>query len=555
MSNPQSFNLLSHLSDFAIRIDAEGTILKASELSQVFLDLSASLAGESINSLVQPEDMPGFLKAKDMASLIGGKQSFVCRLLRQRVLPVWTDCHIFRLPERDEYVFVAFDASHWKENEARLTHLSTHDPLTGLPGRAVLDDRIKMGINTAIREKQGLSLMLLDMDGFKKVNDTLGHVAGDKLIKAFAERMRGVIRRNDTLARVGGDEFAIIMAATGDNQRKGVETVARKILALAQRPFQIDGNDLYISASIGIAIYLEHGNDSAALLKHAEIAMYSAKEQGKNRWKIYDPQLDGSDKGSLSLEAAMHEGIQNGEFLLHYQPVFCMQTGVLKGAEALMRWERPGHGLISPAKFIPLAESSGLIEILGAWALRMACHQAKLWQEAGAADFYISVNVSPSQFRKPGFTDLVQKALDESGLAHSSLMLEITEGVLMNDPEKSSAILSGLRDAGVKIAIDDFGTGYSSLSYLKKLPLSVLKIDKSFVDDVPKCAEDVAIVSAVLSLAAGLGLVVVAEGVEIEEQLEFLKSKGCDLVQGYLTGKPMNIATFQEKCIGFANNG
>jgi EAL domain-containing protein (putative c-di-GMP-specific phosphodiesterase class I) len=284
-------------------------------------------------------------------------------------------------------------------------------------------------------------------------------------------------------------------------------------------------------------------------MKNAEIAMYSAKEQGKNRWVLYDPKLDGSSKGNLSLEAAMHDGIQNGEFLLHYQPVFCIKTGVLKGAEALMRWERPGHGLVSPVKFIPLAESSGMIEILGAWALRMACHQAKLWQEAGIPEFYISVNVSPSQFRKPGFTDLVKNALDESGLAHSSLMLEITEGVLMSDPKKSNAILSGLRNSGIKIAIDDFGTGYSSLSYLKTFPLSVLKIDKSFVDDVPKCAEDVAIVSAVLNLAAGLGLVVVAEGVEIEEQLEFLKLKGCDLVQGYLTGKPMSVSVFQEKCI------
>lgn len=549
MNDPQSFNLLSCLADFAVRIDAEGTILQASELSQGFLDLSGSPVGESVKLFIQPEDKAAFLEAREMAALVGEKRSFVCRLLRQRVLPVWTDCHLFRLQGQDEYVFVAFDASHWKENEARLAHLSTHDPLTGLPGRALLDDRIRMGVNTAIREKQGLSLLLLDLDGFKKVNDSLGHTAGDKLIKAIAERVQGVIRRSDTLARVGGDEFALIMAVTGDDQKKGVETVAKKILSLVQRPFQIDGNDLYISVSIGVAIYLEHGDDSTSLLKHAEIAMYSAKEQGKNRWELYHPQIDGSKNGNLSLEAAMHEGIQNGEFLLHYQPVFCMQTGVLKGAEALMRWERPGHGLVSPAKFIPLAESSGLIEILGAWALRMACHQAKLWQEAGAADFYMSVNVSPSQFRKPGFTELVTKALDESGLAHSSLMLEITEGVLMNDPEKSNAILSGLRDAGVKIAIDDFGTGYSSLSYLKKFPLSVLKIDKSFVDDVPKCAADVAIVSAVLSLAAGLGLVVVAEGVEIQEQLDFLKAKGCDLVQGYLTGRPMNVALFQEKCI------
>ncbi|MBI3480983.1 MAG: EAL domain-containing protein [Nitrosomonadales bacterium] len=549
MSDQTSFNLLSFLTDFAVRLDAHGVILQASELSRTFLKYPASLTGEQISVFIQPEDMAAFLEAKEMAALIGEKQPFVCRLLRQHALHVWVDCHIYRLQGQDEYVFIAFDASHWKASEAKLAMLSTHDPLTQLPGRLLLDDRIRMGINNAVREKQGLALMLLDMDGFKKVNETLGHQAGDKLIKAIAQRMQGVIRRNDTLARIGGDEFALIMSVTGDDRKKGVEIIAKKLLAMAQRPFQIDGNDLYISVSIGIAIYLEHGDDPAALLRHAEIAMYNAKEQGRNRWELYDPRFDASKKGNLSLEAAMHEGIQNGEFLLHYQPVFCMQTGVLKGAEALMRWDRPGYGLVSPGKFIPLAESSGMIEILGSWALRMACHQAKLWQEAGVLDFYVSVNVSPSQFRKPGFADLVKNALDESGLAHSSLMLEITEGVLMNNPEKSNAILSGLRDAGVKIAIDDFGTGYSSLSYLKKFPLSVLKIDKSFVDDVPKCAEDVAIVSAVLNLAAGLGLKVVAEGVEVEGQLEFLKAKGCDLVQGFLTGKPMNAATFREKCI------
>jgi diguanylate cyclase (GGDEF)-like protein len=546
---PQSFNLLSCLTDFAIRLDEAGFILQASELSQTFLDLSASPVGESFSFFIQPEDMPAFLNAKETATLIGQKQSFVCRLLRQRVLPVWVDCHIFRLQGLDEYVLVALDASHWKESEAKLAHLSTHDLLTGLPGRTLLNDRLRMAINAAIREKQGISLMLVDLDGFKKVNDTLGHLAGDQLIKAFAERAHGIIRSSDTLARIGGDEFALIMVVTGNDLKIGVETVAKKILSMAQRPFQIDGNDLYISVSIGIAVYLKHGNDSSTLLKHAEIAMYSAKELGKNRWKFYDPKLDGNKVVDLSLEAAMHEGIQNGEFLLHYQPVYCMQTGALKGAEALMRWDRPGEGLVSPVKFIPLAESSGLIEILGAWALRSACHQAKLWQEGGAEDFYISVNVSPSQFRNPGFTDLVNKALDESGLAHSSLMLEITEGVLMSDPEKSNAILCGLRDSGVKIAIDDFGTGYSSLSYLKKFPLSVLKIDKSFVDDVPECPQDVAIVSAVLSLAAGLDLVVVAEGVEVEEQHEFLKSKGCNLVQGYLTGRPMSVSIFQDQCL------
>jgi diguanylate cyclase (GGDEF)-like protein len=549
VDDPQSFNLLSCLTDFAARIDVDGKISQASELSHAFLNLSGDPAGELLSRFIHAEDMAAFEEAKQMSALLGKKLSFVCRLLKRDDQPVWADCHVFRLQGTDAYVFVAFDATHWKESEAKLAHQSAHDPLTGLPGRAMIGELIRISINSALRERTGLALLLLDLDGFKKVNDTLGHLQGDTLIKAVAERITGLMRRTDTLVRLGGDEFALVMSVTGDDQKKGIEIVAKKVLAAMQRPFGIGAHDLYISASIGAAIHMEHGNDATALLKHAEIAMYSAKEQGKNRWELYNSRIDRNQTEDLSLEAAMHEGLDNGEFLLHYQPVFCIQSGELKGAEALMRWERPGHGLVSPAKFIPIAERSGLIEKLGTWALRIACHQAKQWLDAGLADFYISVNVSPSQFRKAGFCGLVRHALDESGLPHSSLMLEITEGVLMNEPEKSRALLAELRDTGIKIAIDDFGTGYSSLSYLKKFPLSVLKIDKSFVDDVPQCAEDVAIVSAVLSLASGLKLVVVAEGVESDAQLEFLKAKGCDLVQGYLTGRPMNVATFQEKCI------
>ena len=547
MNDPASFNLLSCMTDFAVRIDADGVIQQAQEPSRAFLELSASPVGEPVRFFIQPEDMAIFTEAKNRASLTGEKQSFVCRLLRQRVLPVWTDCHILCLEGRDEHLFAAFDASHWKESEARLSHLSTHDQLTGLPGRILLDDRIKVSISTAQREQKGLTLLLLNLDGFRKINDSLGHAIGDKLIKAMAERIKTVIRSNDTMARVGGDEFALIMI--GSCQHKDTELIAKKLLAAAQRPFQIEGHNLYISTSLGAALYPEHGDDPAALLRHAEMAMRSAKALGKNHWKIYNQQIEGDAKGELSLEADMHDGVRNGEFFLHYQPIFCVKTGVLKGAEALMRWNRPGRGLVSPARFIPLAESSGLIEILGSWAMRMACRQAKLWQEAGIPDFYVSVNVSPRQFMQEGFPDLIDKALSESGLVPSSLMLEITEGVLMDNPERSGTLLTKLRASGVKIAIDDFGTGYSSLAYLKKFPLSVLKIDKSFIDDVVKCAEDMAIVSAVLSLAGGLGLVVVAEGVEHDEQLEFIKSKGCNLVQGYLTGKPMNVDAFHEKFI------
>ncbi|MCX7185184.1 MAG: bifunctional diguanylate cyclase/phosphodiesterase [Nitrosospira sp.] len=546
MNDLVSFKSISLLTDFTVRIDAGSVIRQASAPPQEFLELTASPVGEAVRFFIQPEDMSVFTAAKERALHTGEKQSFVSRLLRQRVLPVWMDCHILYLEGRNEYVFVAYDASHWKENETRLTHLSTHDALTGLPGRGLLCDRVNSSIKTGSREKNNVVIFSLSLNGFKKIIDSFGYGVGDQLIKAVVERLQEIIRRCDTMARVSRDEFVLVMMVS--SWRKDIDLVSRKILATVQRPFQIQGRSMYMSISLGAAAYPDHGADCGVLLGHAETAMHSASTHGKNRWELYHLQLDGDGKGALSLESAMHEGIKNGEFLLHYQPVFCMQTGVLKGAEALMRWDRPGQGLVSPGVFIPLAESSGLVEMLGAWALRTACHQAKQWQMK-IADFYISVNVSPRQFRQEDFNNLVDKALEESQLASPSLMLEITEGVLMRDPEEAGTILHGLRAAGVKIAIDDFGTGYSSLAYLKKLPLSVLKIDKSFVDDVPQGTEDVAIVLAILGLAAGLELQVVAEGVETAEQLAFLKSKGCDLVQGYLTGRPMDAASFQEKLI------
>ncbi len=545
MSNPQPINLLSHLADFIVRMNVKGTIIDVSALSLAFLDLPASPIGESISTFIYPDDMTIVLNAREKASAVEKKQSFVCRLLRQRIQPVWMDCHIIHLPDMNEYVLAAFDATHWKENEAILARHSTHDPLTGLPGRALLDDLITKGIKTANFQKQSLALLLIDVDGFKKVNDSLGYSTGDKLIEALAKRLQEVLLPGDALAKVGGDKFALLI--TGADLKNTVQSIAKKILILAQRPFRIDNENLYTSVSIGITLYPELEGDADSLLNQAEMAMYNAKALGRNRFSFYAPQIDLSK--NLLLEAAMHEGILNGEFLLHYQPIFCMRTGKLKGAEALMRWERPGHGLVSPSTFIPLAESSGMIEILGSWALRLSCHQAKLWQESGAGDIYISVNVSANQFMTTGFTELVNKALTESGLAHASLMLEITESILMGAPEASKAILLELYKGGVKIAIDDFGTGYSSLSYLKNFPLSILKIDKSFVNDLPKSTEDVAIVSAILSLAEGLKLTVVAEGVETQAQHDFLKAKGCNLVQGYLTGKPMDSQTFEEKFI------
>ena len=535
-------DMLGKLADFAATLDLKGIMSKV-DASVLFEE--GELSGKPFSSLIHPEDAEKLQQALESALFLDRKQSFLCRLFSHGE-SLWMDCHLALVPDSapPEFAMLAFEVSHWLQDEENISHLATHDPLTDLPNRTLLNDRIKINVSAVQRQQQaGFALQLLDLDGFKKINDSLGHIGGDKLIKEVAERLKSVVRGSDTIARIGGDEFAFILS--GISEEKGTEIVVRKILTAMQRPFRIEGKNLYITASIGMAIYPEHGKDPVSLFKHAEMAMYSAKEAGGNCWRSYDREIN-PDRSDVSLESAMHDAMRNGEFLLHYQPIFCATSGALKGAESLMRWEHPEKGMISPGIFIPIAESSTLIELLGKWALRMACHQAKQWQSEGHPDFYISVNVSPRQFRQEGLLDSIKGALEESGLSPSSLMLEITEGVLMHDPDKANATLKELREAGVKIAIDDFGTGYSSLAYLKTFPLTVLKIDKSFVDELPH-TEDVAIISAVLSLAKGLGLAVVAEGVESQEQLDFLTSHGCDLVQGYLKGRPESSAAFKEK--------
>ncbi len=537
------FGLLSSLSDFAVRINAEGIIQQVSESSQTFLQLPTELLHESIELFIQPEDMVLLIAAQKAVIDSAERYTFTCRLLRQRVLPIWMDCHILPMEEGD-YLLVAFDATHWKDNEARLVHLSTHDSLTGLPCKILLDDRINACIRMAQREKISFTLIVLDLDSFKKINDTLGYTGGDEIIKMVAERLQGCVRRSDTIARIGGNKFSLIMMGVGQDT---VELIAKKILLTMQLTFYVGGHNVHITTSLGATFYPVHGDTPSILYKYAEIAMYEAKALGKGHWKIYED-MAVHEQNLLSLESDMHEGIKNGEFILHYQPIFSARTGKLKGAEALMRWNNQ-KGFIPPFTFIPLAENNGLIKILGAWALRSACYQAKIWQETGLDDFYISVNVSPYQFVQEDFMRMMERVLAETGLSPASLMLEITEGILMNSPKRTITILTRLREAGVKIAIDDFGTGYSSLAYLKRFPLSVLKIDKSFVDDLPGSTEDTAIVTTILSLAEGLGLTVVAEGVEDLDQHEFLMRRGCDLIQGYFTGRPVSIEDFQEKYI------
>nr|HQT25746.1 diguanylate cyclase [Burkholderiales bacterium] len=411
------------ISDFSVRLSLRGII---SEASASFLEYDHDLAGDAFTSLIHPDDVGKFERAMESALFLERKQSFVCRLLRKGLLPIWMDCHMIRIPETSppEFALIAFDVSHWREDESKISYLATHDPLTDLPNRLLFNDRIAVSVASTQRHNQpGFALQLLDLDGFKKVNDTFGHVGGDELIKTVAGRLRTLVRDSDTIARIGGDEFAFILS--GIKSEREAEIVAKKILAALHRPFRIDGKSLYISASIGTAIYPEHGKEPVSLFKHAEMAMYSAKDQGGNCWRLFD-NLANQEKGDVSMESAMHEGIRNGEFLLHYQPIFCAATGKLRGAEALMRWDNPERGATSPAIFIPLAESSGLIDLLGRWVLRMACHQARQWQDNGFKDLYVSVNVSPRQFRQERLIDTIRGALEESGLDPAGLMLEIT---------------------------------------------------------------------------------------------------------------------------------
>jgi predicted signal transduction protein with EAL and GGDEF domain len=345
------------------------------------------------------------------------------------------------------------------------------------------------------------------------------------------------LRDADTLARVGGDEFvAVLPGAVTDAE---IQLVARRMISTMQLPFEIQGHTLYVGTSIGAAVFPDHGDSEVKLLAHADTAMYRAKETGKARCVIYNHAKFTQPEHDVSMEAAMFQAVRDGEFLLHYQPIVDARSRRIMGFEALMRWSRPGQGMVPPSQFIPMAESNGLINLLGAWALKAACVQIKRFEEAAGRPLYVAVNVSPRQFRNDQFLDIMDEAIKLSGLQGQQLLLEITEGILMSDPEHAEALLTAMIARNVRIAIDDFGTGYSSLAYLKRFPIATLKIDRAFIKDLPESVKDGAICNVVLSLANHLNLSTVAEGVENEEQLEFLASHGCGLVQGYLTGRPL----------------
>lgn len=436
------------------------------------------------------------------------------------------------------YSIIARDISERKQFESELQHRVNHDSLTDLPNRFYLIERLSKALSHARRTSTQVAVMFLDLNNFKRVNDSLGHAAGDMLLQQVARRLQSCMRPNDVIARHGGDEFTIMV--TDLEREEGALAVIRKLHSVFELPIFVNDNELYINFSTGVALFPHDGDNVEDLLRHADTAMYRAKSSGSSQYRFYAPDMNERGHELLAMEADLRHALDKNEFLLHYQPQFDLHKGQLVGTEALIRWQHDERGLVSPADFIPLLENSGLIIPVGEWVMHEACRMHRRWRESGIVGQRISINVSASQFNDDDLLNKIRCAIKEEDMPAGALELEITENILMQDAQSAVEILQALHAQGVRTAIDDFGTGYSSLAYLKRFPLNVLKIDREFVSDLGQDKEDAAIVEASISLAQKLGLEVVAEGVETAEQLEFLCNHGCDLVQGFYMSKPLS---------------
>ena len=419
----------------------------------------------------------------------------------------------------------------------QIEHLAYYDGLTALPNRELFIDRLSLALVQAHRDGRKLAVLFLDLDRFKQINDSLGHSVGDELLRAVGKRVHEAVREGDTLARLGGDEFTLLLP--GVHNAPEAARVADKVLEGVRRPFALLGRELFVTTSIGISIYPEDGVDAESLIRSADVAMYRAKEQGRDRFQLYAPAMNAQAVERMGLEHGLRKALAQDQLVIHYQPIIEVATGRIHGTEALLRWRHPELGLVPPDDFIELAEMTGLITPMGPWILEEACGRTRAWQRGTRFYFSIAVNLSGRQFQEKDLVGQVERALRATGLEARFLELEITESVAMHSAENTLRTLTELKALGVRISIDDFGTGYSSLAYLKRFPIDTLKIDQSFVRDLGTNAGDTAIASAVIAMAHGLGLRVVAEGVEREEQLEFLRRQRCDHYQGYLFSRPL----------------
>jgi diguanylate cyclase (GGDEF)-like protein/PAS domain S-box-containing protein len=467
------------------------------------------------------------------------------RMRRKDGSPVWILENMSLLESAEGGVIegTIVDITDRKAAQEQVEYQAYHDVLTGLPNRLLFRDRIGVALAHARRSRRAVAVMFLDLDQFKLVNDTLGHTVGDGLLQAAAERLVRCVRADDTVARMGGDEFTILISDLPD--ARSSSTVAQKVLESMSQPIEVDGHELFITTSIGIAIFPDDGMDTESLLKNADRAMYRAKEAGRNNFQFATPAAAEASVGRLSLERSLHHAFDRKEFVIHYQPMVEVDTHRVVGAEALIRWNNPELGLLTPDDFIPVAEDCGLIFPIGEWVLRTACGQMQKWHRSGHNELHVAVNLSARQFQQHDLTSMIERTLDDTGLPATALNIEITESTAMHNAEMSLGIMRRLKHMGVRLSIDDFGTGYSSLAYLKRFPIDTVKIDQNFVRDLSQNTNDGAIISAVISMAHALKLRVVAEGVETEEQLAFLRRQHCETIQGFLYSRPLPAEEFE----------
>jgi diguanylate cyclase (GGDEF)-like protein/PAS domain S-box-containing protein len=525
--------------------DLAGLVIDADDAFASLVGFTRARLLESLRQIAQltptehhHADQEAFEKVSAFGSCASYEKEFIrCDGSRVPVL-------VSAILQEQQIAWFAFDLSNNEQSRERITHLAYHDALTRLPNQSLFKDRLKQAIALSSRSDQIQAVLLLNVDRFKTINDSLGYTAGDQMLQAIAQRLTSCVRESDTVARFGADEFAVLLMQLSRTQ--DAANTAKAIKQAVEQAFLIDGRELFITSSIGISVYPQDGRDTATLLKNAGVALQRAKEKGRGDYEFYASGNTSQALKQLLLESQMRPGLERGEFVVEYQPQVDLKTFQLVGMEALIRWNHPALGMLQPSDFIQLAEDNGMITQIGDWALRTAVAQNKLWLNSGFSPMRLAVNVSARQFQQSAFIATICDVLKETDLDPALLELELTEGSIMKEPEKAIDKLNKLRDLGIKIAIDDFGTGYSSLSYLKRFPIDTLKIDRTFVSDVSTNEDDAAIAKAIVMMGHALDMSVIAEGVETPQQLEYLTSLGCDAIQGYLFSPPLSTQSFTE---------
>ncbi len=539
--------LINALPDMMFRVTGSGIVLEFRGTPDAPFSRSMSrFIGKPLR-----EFLPNEVAVRSLTAVEGALNTGKTQVYEYRV-PTKNDDHHYEArvvtSGTDEVLVVVRDISDRKEAEEHILKLAYFDTLTGLPNRTLFKDRLNQSMQRARRDGKAVGVIFLDLDRFKNINDTLGHHAGDLLLKAVAERISGCLRSSDAigrpgaaephpvLSRLGGDEFSIIVEQI--DSIHDINKITMRLIEDLSHDFVVEGHEVFVTASAGVSLFPHDSEDAESLLKNADIAMYYAKEHGRNNVQFYNHAMNAKAYERLVMENSLRKALERKEFLLYYQPVVELHTGSVKSVEALIRWHHPDLGMVSPAEFIPMAEETGLIIPIGDWVLRTACTQGVEWRKLGIPPVRIGVNLSAHQLRKKDILETVQAILDETGFDPHFLELEVTESAVMQNPEAAACTLSSFKAMGIRIAIDDFGTGYSSLGYLKRFPVDVLKIDRSFVKDISTDSGDAAITMAIIAMAEQLKLKTIAEGVETKEQFVFLRNKACDGVQGYLIGPP-----------------